>query len=97
MAGVVSRQPLDVNLLISTLVVWVAVAVGVVYMIVYTGVTGVVFAFVVLVVGVSVWRRVLTGSGYTDRESIQSALTDVKAQLAILNEKVDSIRKTLEE
>jgi len=94
---VVSRQPLDVNLLISTLVVWVAVAVGVVYMIVYTGVTGVVFAFVVLVVGVSVWRRVLTGSGYTDRESFQSALTDVRAQLALLNEKVDSIRKTLEE
>lgn len=93
----VSRQPLDLNLLISTVVVWVAVAVGVVYMIVYTGVTGVVFAFIVLVVGVTVWRRVLRGSGYSGQGDIQGALADLKAQLALLNEKVDAIKKTLEE
>jgi len=93
----VSRQPLDLNLLISTVVVWVAVAVGVVTMVVYTGVTGVVFAFVVLVVGVTVWKRVLRGSGYTPQGDIQAALTDLRTQIAILNEKLDAIKKTLEE
>ncbi len=92
-----SRQPLDLNLLISTIVVWVAVAVGVVSMVVYTGVTGVVFAFVVLVVGVTVWRRVLRGSGYTAQGDIQAALADLRTQIAILNEKLDAIKKTLEE
>jgi hypothetical protein len=93
----VSRQSLNLNLLISTIVVWLAVAVGVVFMVVYTGVSGVVFAFVVLVVGVSVWRRVLRDSGNSAQEDIQKALTDLKTQLALLNEKVDAIKKMLEE
>jgi len=87
----------DTNLIVSTVVVWVAVTVGAVAMVVYTGISGVVFSFVVYVVGLGIWGRVLRDRRYQGAGNNEQAFTELRSQLASLNEKVDSLRKTLEE
>lgn len=93
-----NAKPTDTGLIVSTIVVWVAVTVGAVAMVMYTGISGVVFAFIVFVVGLGVWGQVLRGRHRSQgAENIDQTLVEIRSQLTALNEKVDNLRKTLEE
>ncbi|BBD73310.1 hypothetical protein HS1genome_1699 [Sulfodiicoccus acidiphilus] len=73
------------DFLVATLVVWLSVLVVSVFMVVFTGVPGVVFAFVVILVALGVWRR----TRWRDDEVAQ--------RLESIERKLDEIKKQLEE
>jgi len=88
-----SENKIDKNMLAISIVVWGAVAVSVAFMVAYAGITGVVFAFVVLIVALGTWSRVLREYyGKKNKEEDQLA-----EQIKDLTKEIQELRKELEE
>ncbi|MCL4343875.1 MAG: hypothetical protein JRM84_02695 [Nitrososphaerota archaeon] len=82
------------DMLFLSLVVWIAVAASVIAMVVYTGVTGVVFAFIVLVVAVTSWSRVVRDS---NRKSNEHGNDELLNEIKELTQEIKELKKSLEE
>ncbi|MDG6930523.1 MAG: hypothetical protein JRN10_04700 [Nitrososphaerota archaeon] len=82
------------DMLLLSLVVWIAVAASVIAMVVYTGVTGVVFAFIVLVVAVTSWSRVVKDS---NRKSSERDNDELLNEIKELTQEIKELKKSLDE
>ena len=89
-----SENKIDKNMLALSIVVWAAVALAAVYMVVYTGDTGVVFAFIVLVVAIGSWNRVLRDY-YGKKNKVEE--DQLAEQIKELTKEIQELRKELEE
>ncbi|WP_054853243.1 hypothetical protein [Vulcanisaeta distributa] len=47
------------GLIIVTAIVWAAIAVSIAFIVAYAGIDGIPFAFVVLIIAIPVWARVI--------------------------------------
>lgn len=88
-----SENKIDKNMLALSLVVWIAVAISVIFMVVYTGISGVVFAFIVLVVAVGSWSSVIRK--YNINSSSQES--ELANQIKELTKEIQELKKELEE
>lgn len=82
--------------LIATVVVWIAVAASVIAMVAYAGTTGAVFGFIVLIVALPVWARVLR-EGDQQKKAQQDEIGELKEQIKELTEQIKELKKSLEE
>lgn len=92
----------DRSFIVETAIVWAVVGgISVVAMVMYAGVTGVVFSFVVLVVGVTSWSRIIR-----TKEAVPSvgqvsdfgkSIEELNRQIQMLNERIRELEKELQE
>jgi uncharacterized protein YoxC len=85
----------DASFIIITAIVWAAVTISVVAMAIYAGVTGIVFAFVVLIVAVTSWSRVVREKGRTEPD-VDKAIDALNKQIQLLSDKIEELRKELQ-
>lgn len=85
----------DASFIIITAIVWAAVTISVVAMAIYAGVTGIVFAFVVLIVAVASWSRVVREKGRTEPD-VDKAIDALNKQIQLLSDKIEELRKELQ-
>ncbi|MGC8557957.1 MAG: hypothetical protein ACP5NC_03060 [Nitrososphaeria archaeon] len=88
-----SESNIDKNLIIISLITWIAVAASVIAMVIYTGITGVVFAFVVLVVAVGSWSK--TVRDYNQKNKKQD--DELSVEIKELIKEIQELKKSLEE
>ncbi|MGC8600689.1 MAG: hypothetical protein ACP5LX_06535 [Nitrososphaeria archaeon] len=81
------------EILIISLIVWVAVAASTISMVVFAGITGVVFAFVVLIVAVGAWTRMLRELNQKSAKQDEELLNEIKD----LKKEIQELKKSLEE
>ncbi|BCU68029.1 hypothetical protein HS7_14660 [Sulfolobales archaeon HS-7] len=80
------------EMLASTVVVWVSIALILSAAIIRSGAPGVLFAFIVLLVAIPVWRKVLTSMRTSPEE-----YTEIVNKLSSIESKLEEIKKQLEE
>ncbi|KUO92569.1 MAG: hypothetical protein RXR16_03315 [Thermocladium sp.] len=85
----------NASFIIITAIVWAAVTISVVAMAIYAGVTGIVFAFVVLIVAVTSWSRVVREKGRTEPD-VDKAIDALNKQIQLLSDKIEELRKELQ-
>lgn len=90
MSGSGERE-LDRNMIILTLITWVAVAASVITMVIYDGLDGAAFAFIVLVVAVLMWSRVIREYGRGKRED------ELAGEIRELIREIQELKRSLEE
>jgi membrane protein implicated in regulation of membrane protease activity len=90
---IMSEGNIDKNLIILSLITWVAVAASVIAMVIYTGIPGVVFAFVVLVVAVGSWSK--TVRDYNQKNKKQD--DELTGEIKELIKEIQELKKSLEE
>jgi membrane protein implicated in regulation of membrane protease activity len=77
--------------LLITAIVWTALTIVSVVMIMYTGVDGVIFTFIVFIVTVLAWARVIRTRDSTD------LLVELNSKISELSAKIDELKKAMEE
>ena len=93
-----NEQKTDITLIIITICIFAAIAISTIYMVVKAGVSGAVFAFVVLIVAVSVWSKVIRERQETIRHSrLDEEIRELRKDLNTITRKLDEIKKILEE
>jgi membrane protein implicated in regulation of membrane protease activity len=88
-----SESNIDKNLIIISLITWVAVAASVIAMVIYTGIPGVVFAFIVMVVAVGSWSK--TVRDYNQKNKKQD--DELTGEIKELIKEIQELKKSLEE
>ena len=89
-----SENRIDRNLLALSIVVWAAVAASVIFMVMYANIAGAVFGFMVLIVAIGLWRRVLSECGGRREDAQEKELAD---QIRELTREIQELKKALEE
>jgi uncharacterized membrane protein len=90
---ILSESNVDKNLIILSLITWAAVAASVIAMVIYTGIAGVVFAFVVLVVAVGSWSK--TVRDYNQKNKNQD--DELSSNIKELIKEIQELKKSLED
>ncbi len=85
----------DTSFIIITAIVWAAVTISVVAMAIYAGVTGIVFAFVVIIVAVTSWSRVVREKEHA-KPDVDKAIDELNKQIQLLSDKIEELRKELQ-
>ena len=87
------------GLITVTAIVWATIAVAVAFMVAYTGIDGVVFAFVVLIVAVGVWARVIRERNWMPAKNIdlENQINELSSRISELSAKVDELKRAMEE
>ncbi|MGC8661844.1 MAG: hypothetical protein ACP5TZ_05015 [Nitrososphaeria archaeon] len=88
-----SESSTNKNLIILSLIVWVAVAASSIAMVIYTGIQGVVFAFIVIVVAISVWSRTLRDLNQKNSRHDDELVNEIRE----LTKEIQELKKSLEE
>ena len=93
-----SERKIDITLIIVTAFVFAATAVSTIYMVIIARVTGVVFAFIVLIVAISAWSKVIRERQETMQHSrLDSEIRELRRDLNEVTKKLEEIKKILEE
>jgi len=87
------ERELDRNMIILTLITWVAVAASVITMVIYDGLDGAAFAFIVLLVAVPVWSRVIREYGRGDGKREDELAGEIRELIREMQE----LKRSLEE
>ncbi|ABW02313.1 hypothetical protein [Caldivirga maquilingensis] len=91
----------DRGFIVETAIVWVVVGISVVAMVMYAGITGVVFSFVVLVVGVTSWSRIIRSKEEShsigQASDVSKSIEELSEQMQLLNERIKELEKELQE
>lgn len=88
-----SESNIDKNLIILSLITWASVATSVIAMVIYTGIPGVVFAFVVLVVAVGSWSKTIRDYNQKNKEQDDELSVEIKE----LIKEIKELKKSLED
>mgnify|MGYP001773083390 CR=1 FL=1 len=91
----------DRGFIVETIIVWAVVGISVVAMVMYTGVTGVVFSFVVLVVGITSWSRIIRSKEALPSTGqvgdVGKSIEELNKQIQMLSERIKELEKELQE
>ena len=85
------------GLMIITAIVWAAIAISSAFMVVYTHTTGVVFAFIVFIVAISAWAKVLRERGAERSTELEKMINELNSKISELSAKIDELKKAMEE
>jgi len=96
----VSSNLSERGLIIVTAIVWAALAVVGALVVMYTGIDGVVFDFIVFIIAISVWARVIKLMAWRSVEAggnLEKQLSELSSRISELNAKIDELKKAIEE
>jgi len=88
-----SESNIDKNLIILSLITWVAVAASVIAMVIYSGMLGVVFACAVLIVAVGAWSKTVRDYNQKNKKQDDELTSEIKE----LIKEIQELKKSLEE
>ncbi|MGC8974506.1 MAG: hypothetical protein ACP5KY_09975 [Thermoproteus sp.] len=91
MSGSLSER----GLIVVTALVWITLAVVGIFAVAYTGINGLVFMFVVYIVAVASWSRVVKES--RPGGDLERQLSELANKISELSAKIDELRKVIEE
>lgn len=84
------------GLIIVTAIVWAAIAVSISFIVAYTGIDGIPFAFVVLIIAIPVWARVIRERNRPSTD-LERQITELSNRISELNTKMDELKRAMEE
>ena len=93
-----NERKTDITLIVVTACVFAAIAASTIYMVITAGVSGAVFAFIVLIVAISAWSKVIRERQETLQHSrLDDEIRELRRNLNEVTRKLDEIQKILEE
>lgn len=85
----------------ETIIVWAVVGISVVAMVMFTGIPGIVFSFIVLIVAVTSWSRIIRSKEASSQlgkvSDVRQSIEELSKQIQMLNERIKELEKELQE
>ncbi|BDR91528.1 hypothetical protein [Vulcanisaeta souniana] len=84
------------GLIIVSAIVWFAIAASIAFIVAYAGIDGIPFAFVVLIVAIPVWARVIRERNKAGAD-LERQITELSNRISELSAKIEELKKAMEE